>query len=627
MNKPLAFIFAFTAILTFGTACSNEEWTPAGEHIRTAWADEVGPGNSHPEYPRPQLMRKGWKSLNGLWDYAITPMGSEGMPEIPDGKILVPFCVESSLSGVGRTVGADSLLWYKRSFKVPASWKQRVLLHFDAVDWKAEVWLNGKPLGTHTGGYTPFGYDITDCLAADGRQELVVKVWDGTDNDEQPRGKQVSQPGGIWYTPVTGIWQSVWLESIPEVFVSDYNCVWDGEKLSFTAFADGPADKIQVRVLEGGEGWNIEKEKAGQCVAEASVVPGESALLDIPGANLWSPEHPYLYALEISAVKSGKVKDKVMGYTALRTCTEVIDTDGYKRLGLNGKPYFQFGPLDQGWWPDGLYTAPTDDALAFDIRKTKDFGFNLIRKHIKVEPARWYWHCDRLGMLVWQDMPSVAANVHVPKEDTNKQWGQWGYDTGWDYPLSESAKANYYKEWAEIVASLKKHPCIVVWVPFNEGWGQFDTQEVVEFTRKQDPTRLINSASGGNFVLCGDILDGHNYPRPVMKFRSGGTQIDVLGEYGGIGLAVEGHLWQESDNWGYRGLCTSSEEVLEKYRHYALEEFIPEIRSGVSAGIYTQTTDVEVEVNGLMTYDRKVVKIDEAALRAINTRVIESLLD
>ncbi|MBO7070426.1 MAG: beta-galactosidase, partial [Bacteroidales bacterium] len=241
--------------------------------------------------------------------------------------------------------------------------------------------------------------------------------------------------------------------------------------------------------------------------------------------------------------------------------------------------------------------------------------------------ARWYWHCDRLGMLVWQDMPSVAANVHVPKEDTNKQWGQWGYDTGWDYPLSESAKANYYKEWAEIVASLKKHPCIVVWVPFNEGWGQFDTQEVVEFTRKQDPTRLINSASGGNFVLCGDILDGHNYPRPVMKFRSGGTQIDVLGEYGGIGLAVEGHLWQESDNWGYRGLCTSSEEVLEKYRHYALEEFIPEIRSGVSAGIYTQTTDVEVEVNGLMTYDRKVVKIDEAALRAINTRVIESLLD
>ena len=573
------------------------------------------------------MIRKAWKSLNGLWDYSIVPADCT-MPKDPDGKILVPFCAESSLSGVGRTVGADSVLWYRRRFTVPRAWKQKVLLHFDAVDWKTEVWLNGQFLGEHTGGYTAFTYDITDYLVR-GRQDILVKVWDGTDNDGQPRGKQVSRPGGIWYTPVTGIWQSVWLEQVPSAYIKYYNCISDiGEgSVKVSVGVEGLADDLSVAVFEGGEGFDIERDKPGRKLVSISGKPGEALELVIPESMMWSPEHPYLYPLEISLLQGGRVVDRVNGYTALRSCTEVIDSNGFKRLGLNGKPLFQFGTLDQGWWPDGLYSAPTDEALAFDIIKTKEWGFNLIRKHIKVEPARWYYHCDRLGMLVWQDMPSMAENIHVPKEDPNKQWGQRAYDTGWDYPLSDDAKATYYKEWGEIMAQLKSYPCIVVWVPFNEGWGQFDTRSVVDYTRAQDSTRLVNSASGGNSILYGDILDGHNYPRPVMKFRSGGAQIDVIGEYGGIGLAVDGHLWQPEDNWGYKGLCKDGDELLEKYRRYAIEILIPEIGSGVSAAIYTQTTDVEGEVNGIMTYDRKIVKIDEAELRAISRQVISSYVD
>ena len=611
------------AILVLALSCSQAPvWAPAGDHILTQWGEQLNPAAPHPEYPRPQMIRSAWKSLNGLWEYAIAPADADA-PEAYEGEILVPFCAESALSGVGRRVGADSSLWYRRSIKVPCSWKERVLLHFDAVDWKADVWLNGEHLGTHTGGYTAFSYDITDALRK-GKGELVVKVWDGTDNDQQPRGKQVSNPHGIWYTPVTGIWQSVWMEPVAKSHIRDYNCISDIDAGSVTLLADveGEADEISASIFEGGEGWDVEKGKRGPELASATGKPGEALLLEVPDAKLWSPESPYLYPLEIKLFKDGKAIDCVKAYTALRSCTGVIDADGHKRLGLNGKPYFQYGPLDQGWWPDGLYTAPSDEALAFDIEKTKEWGFNLILKHIKVEPARWYYHCDRLGMLVWQDMPSIAPNLH---SDQNPQWGQWGYGQGWDYPLSEQAKATYYKEWGEIIAQLCKYPCIVVWVPFNEAWGQFDTPAAVDFTRAQDPSRLINSASGGNSYLCGDILDSHNYPNPVMKFRSEGAQIDVLGEYGGIGRAVDGHLWQADRNWGYQGLCSSGEEVLEKYRAYAIDEFIPQVKSGVSAGIYTQTTDVEVEVNGIMTYDRKVVKVDEAALREINLKVREAL--
>ena len=621
MNKYIPCIIA--AFLAVAACAPKARWAPAGDHIRTRWASEVSPANVHPEYPRPQMVRTRWQSLNGLWDYAVSNAAASGMPEV-QGQILVPFCIESSLSGVGRRVSAQEALWYRTTFKVPAAWKERVLLHFDAVDWKAEVWLNGRPLGVHTGGYTAFSFDITDFLVK-GRQSLVLKVQDATDNDTQPRGKQVSEPGGIWYTPVTGIWQSVWLEPVADAHIQDYHAFADidASTLSICAEALG-GDQVHVSLLEGGEGFSTEAETPGEKISCGSGEPGSAIVLTVPEPKLWSPEHPYLYALEIELLSNGEVVDRVLGYTALRKSAEVVDANGLRRLGLNNAPYFQYGPLDQGWWPDGLYTAPTDEALRYDIEKTKEWGWNMIRKHIKVEPARWYWYCDRIGVAVWQDMPSMAGNIDVHTTTGYPQWGQWGYDTGYDYPLSDAAKATYYKEWGEILHQLDKYPSILVWVPFNEGWGQFDTEQVVAFTRRHDASRLINSASGGNSLHVGDILDSHNYPAPHMKFRSGGTQIDVLGEYGGIGLAVPGHLWNAAgNNWGYQGLCKDGEEVLAKYEAYA-DDFIPDILSGVSAGIYTQTTDVESELNGIMTYDRSVVKVDQARFREINLHIIRT---
>ena len=624
MKTRIALIIAMAAAFLGGCRQQESNWAPAGDRIKTRWAQEVNPANVHKEYPRPQMIRKTWQSLNGLWDYAVTPAQENEMPEA-EGQILVPFCIESSLSGVGRRISQEEALWYKTTFKVPGKWKNRVLLHFDAVDWKAEVWLNGKPLGIHTGGYTAFTFEITEYLVKD-VQTLVVKVLDSTDNDTQPRGKQVSNPGGIWYTPVTGIWQSVWLEPVAAAYLKDYKAVADIDNGTITVTPETQGgDLVKVTLREGGEGYSTESGKPGKEVASGLGMPGEQIVLDVPDPKLWSPEHPYLYALDIDVLRNGKVKDRVHGYTAMRKISEVLDDNGTKRLGLNNQPYFQYGPLDQGWWPDGLYTAPTDEALKFDIEKTKQWGWNMIRKHIKVEPARWYWYCDRIGIAVWQDMPSIAGNIDVHTTTGYPQWGQWAYETGYDYPLTKEVKATYYKEWGEIMNQLDKYPCILVWVPFNEGWAQFDTEKVVEFTRSQDSSRLINSASGGNSYHVGDILDSHNYPAPTMKFRSGGTQIDVLGEYGGIGLAVEGHLWNAGGrNWGYQGLCKDGEEVLAKYEAYA-NQFIPEIESGVSAGIYTQTTDVESELNGIMTYDRAVVKVDENRFREINLKVRSAL--
>ena len=600
--------FAFIALAaSFAISCNTADktgWAPVGDRIMTQWGENLDPSEVLPEYPRPQMVRDQWMNLNGLWEYAITP--AEAEPEKMDGNILVPFAVESALSGVGRAVGENEALWYEREFIVPEEWAgQRVQLNFGAVDWKAEVYVDGAFVGEHTGGYAPFSFDVTDMLAKGKKHSLKVKVTDRTDKWFQPRGKQVSQPEGIWYTAVTGIWQTVWMEPVPASHIDSYYAVADIDEGTLAVTVDA--------ALEDGDVVEVVLLADGAPVAKAE---GREVTLAVPEMRLWSPSDPYLYDLEIKVLRDGVAADAVKGYTAMRKISYAADKDGHKRMLLNNEPLFQYGPLDQGWWPDGLYTAPSDEALAFDIEKTKEMGFNMIRKHVKVEPSRWYWHCDRLGMLVWQDMPSIADN-------STNVWDNRTYENGTDTPVPDDAKANYYKEWGEIMSAFKVFPCIVTWVPFNEAWGQFDTEEVVKFTRAQDPTRLINYASGGNFVKCsGDILDLHNYPHPEMYLYDK-DYINVLGEYGGIGWPVEGHLWQPDRNWGYVQF-KSADEVLDTYEKYA-DMLIDLIDDGFAGAIYTQTTDVEIEVNGLMTYDRKVVKLDMERLSAINRKVIESM--
>ena len=602
----LKYIVAAAAAVIAAISCSTTpkiEWAPVGDRIITVWGENLDPADVLPEYPRPQMVREHWVNLNGLWEYAITPI--ESVPEKMDGHILVPFAVESALSGVGRAVTENDALWYSREITIPKDWDgQRIILHFGAVDWKAEVYVDDRFVGEHKGGYTPFSFDITDALGKGRRHTLKVKVTDSTDKWYQPHGKQVSDPRGIWYTAVTGIWQTVWMEPVPSSSINSYYAVSDIDSGTLAVSVDAAlaeGDNVEVVLLADGVP-----------VVEAE---GREVILHVPDMKLWSPSDPYLYDIEIKVVSDGAIVDCVKGYAAMRKISSARDEAGHKRMLLNNKPLFQYGPLDQGWWPDGLYTAPSDEALVFDIEKTKEMGFNLIRKHVKVEPARWYWYCDRLGMLVWQDMPSTTYG--------DNKWGNHAYGTGTDSKITQEGKDNYYSEWGEIIQDFKVFPCIVSWVPFNEAWGQFDTEAVVQFTRAQDPTRLINYASGGNFEKCsGDILDLHNYPHPEMYLYDS-DYINVLGEYGGIGWPVEGHLWQPDRNWGYIQF-KSADEVLDVYEKYA-DMLIELIDDGFAAAIYTQITDVEIEVNGLMTYDRKVVKLDMERLNAINRRVIDSM--
>ena len=584
----------------------HAQWKPVEGRISTQWSEQVNPDNVLPEYPRPIMERTEWKNLNGLWDYAIIEKGKH-TPSVFDGKILVPFAVESSLSGVGKTVGAEKELVYRRSFDVPSSWKgKRVLLHFGAVDWRTDVWVNEVKVGSHTGGFTPFSFDITEALQGK-NNTLLVKVWDPTDKGYQPRGKQVSRPEGIWYTPVTGIWQTVWLEPVSESYIQDLRITpdIDNSLLSLKALVKDATSKdlVEVKVFDGQ-----------QLVAQGKSINGECVQVAMPeNAKLWSPESPFLYTLKVSLKQGGKLVDEVSSYAAMRKYSSKRDANGIVRLELNNKPLFQFGPLDQGWWPDGLYTAPTDEALLYDIQKTKDFGFNMIRKHIKVEPARWYTYCDKLGIIVWQDMPSG---------DRNPEWQNRKYFEGTEMKRSAESEACYRKEWKEIMDALYSYPCIGTWIPFNEAWGQFKTPEIVEWTKQYDPTRLVNPASGGNHYTCGDMLDLHNYPAPELYLYDA-QRATVLGEYGGIGWVVQGHFWEPDRNWGYIQF-NSSKEVTDEYVKYA-EKLYDLIPRGFSAAVYTQTTDVEVEVNGLMTYDRKVIKLDEKRVREINRKLCESL--
>lgn len=575
--------------------------------IATPWAEKVNPAAPLPEYPRPQMVRSNWTNLNGLWQYAILPKDRQAIPANFQGKILVPFAVESALSGVGKTVGKDSILWYKRTVTVPGAKGKTVLLHFGAVDWKCTVYVNGKEAGSHQGGYDPFTIDITDALKNGASQEITIMVWDPSDDGPQPRGKQVKAPHGIWYTPVTGIWQTVWMEAVPQTYIASTRQ---------TANADLKTVKIEASIEkpQAGDKVLVTAWDGDTKVAEQTVAANSEASLSITSPKLWSPQSPFLYDIKYSVVRNGKVIDEVKSYFALRKISMAPDKNGIQRMLLNNQFVFQYGPLDQGWWPDGLYTAPTDEALKFDIEKTKEMGFNMIRKHVKVEPARWYTYCDRMGILVWQDMPSG---------DLGNRWenrpGVYGRAT--DKDRTAESETIYRTEWNEIMQDLHNFPSIVVWVPFNEAWGQFKTKEIVNWTMQKDPSRLVNTASGGNFEDVGPIIDLHNYPEPLMPDPAlfGQKRILVLGEFGGLGLPIENHTWQEKNNWGYQSF-KNKDELLKRYAEF-IDRIPALISKGLSAAVYTQTTDVEVETNGLMTYDRRDIKIPVEKLKEIHAKL------
>ena len=602
MIRSTAPLVLLAVLITGSLSAQDTSWQPAGDKVRTEWASEIDPTNPLPAYPRPQLQRPDWQNLNGLWNYAIVAK-SEAQPTSFSGKILVPFAIESSLSGVGDSVGQDQELWYQTTFTVPRTKRgERVLLHFGAVDWETEVLVNGTSVGTHRGGYDPFSFDITPQLTS-GPQELLVRVWDPTSEGPQPRGKQLKNPRSIWYTPVTGIWQTVWLETVPDTYIASTKNTPDLDNSTITVSAQvenaQAHDQLRVRVLN-----------QGGTTAEQTVAADAPARLTIENPTAWSPENPHLYDLEIALLRRGKVVDAVKSYSALRKSSLAPNQQGTQRMLLNNEVYFQYGPLDQGWWPDGLYTAPTDEALLFDIVKTKEMGFNMIRKHVKVEPARWYYYCDSVGLLVWQDMPSGDMG-----NDWNARPGVIG---GTERDRTPESEDIFRTEWQAIIDANYNFPSIVVWVPFNEAWGQFKTEEITRWTMQYDTTRLVNSASGGNFFPVGDILDIHNYPDPEMPRPDffGKERALVLGEYGGLGLPLEGHTWQEKDNWGYQSF-KSKEALLERYEKL-IKDLTPLIAKGLSAAVYTQTTDVEVETNGLMTYDRKVIKLDPVRLKQLH---------
>jgi beta-galactosidase/beta-glucuronidase len=508
----------------------------------------------------------------------------------------VPFPVESALSGVGRMVGEANRLWYKRTFTIPAAWRGKtVLLHFGAVDWESTVWVNGREIASHRGGYDGFSVDITPALAVSGEQEVVVSVWDPTDAGTQPRGKQVRAPRGIWYTSTTGIWRTVWLEPVNGFRI---------EKLVITPDTSG--SEVKVRVQAAGQTL-LQREILVEVLDGKSVVASVRQPLEAPAVlklrkpKLWSPDSPFLYGLRVTLVQEGRAVDGVESYFGMRGVSLGKDGAGFTRILLNGEPLFQLGQLDQGFWPDGLYTAPTDEALRFDIETMKALGFNTARKHVKIEPERWYYWCDKLGLIVWQDMPSGDASIG---------------EKGADILRSPASGAQFETELEAMVRGLVNHPSIVMWVPYNEGWGQWDTARIVGLIRSWDPTRLVNNASGWADRGAGDVNDVHKYPGPDAP-KPEDKRAAVLGEYGGLGLPIKGHTWQDEKNWGYKSFETSgklTEAFLELQRQVR-----PLIRSsGLSAAIYTQTSDVEIEVNGLMTYDRALVKIDRSAAAAAN---------
>ena len=581
------------------TRAGPAPWRIAPAPLLTRWAADVSPSNALPEYPRPQLVRERWRSLNGLWEWAP---GSEdddppsGRP-LP-GRILVPYPIESALSGVGEH---HERLWYRRTFAIPDGWAEppaassdpagspeppRVLLHFGAVDWEATVWVNGRRLGAHRGGYDGFTVDVTDALIPGHvEQELVVGVYDPTDEGDQPRGKQALSPRGIWYSPVTGIWQSVWLEPVPASHLRRLGMTPDlaRRRLAVTAAVTGArgGDSVVATALVGES-----------VVGVAAGVPGAELLLPVPRPRAWSPDDPFLYGLRVALRRDGATVDSIGSYFGMRSVSLGADGRGGRRVELNGRPFFGVGPLDQGWWPDGLYTAPTDEALRADLETTKRLGFTMTRKHVKVEPERWYYWADRTGLAVWQDMPN-ASNA------------------------TPSARRQFEAELWRLIEQRGNHPSIIAWVPFNEGWGQFDTRRVADYVRRLDGSRLVDDASGWRHQGGGDLIDVHRYQGPQALPRDP-KRATVVGEFGGIGMVVARHAWMPDSAWGYRGVFRDADSLALRYETLMGRLWRDHATHGTSAGVYTQLTDVEREVNGLLTYDRAILKIDTARVVAAN---------
>jgi hypothetical protein len=582
MNKVIPPLSFFIALLTF-VQISTAQWKiPTDAPLLTKWAKDVSPTNALPEYPRPQMVRDEWMNLNGLWQYREAKENEDPpFGEVLAGTILVPYPIESALSGVMKTA---ERLWYRRTAMIPKEWTGRkVVLHFGAVDWETKVFVNGLAVGHHRGGYDPFSFDITTALKPDGEQEIVVGVYDPSDGGDQPRGKQVLKPSGIWYTPSTGIWQTVWLEPVASEHISALVFVPDVDARSITVTALSAGESIGCTV-------RVEVHDGTEQVAESEGRVGAEIVIPVKSPRLWSPDSPFLYDVNIRLLRGGNQVDAVKSYFGMRKIEIARDAKGVKRIFLNGKFEMLVGPLDQGFWPDGIYTAPTDGALRSDIEMTKKLGFNMARKHVKVEPDRWYYWADKLGLMVWQDMPS----------GNNK---------------TDDSKMQFETELANLVVTHYNHPSIVMWVVFNEGWGQYDAERLAAWVKQLDPTRLVNSASGWTDKKAGDVLDIHHYPQPRSP-QPDSTRAIVLGEFGGLGLGIDGHTWKQ-EHWGYQGM-TDVEQLTSRYEKFMKRVYEFKDAPGLSAAIYTQTTDVEVECNGLMTYDRKIVKPILERVAAVN---------
>ena len=571
--------------------------------LTTPWGERLDENRILIEYPRPQMRRDSYLNLNGRWEYAITD--SDEPPRCWDGTILVPFSPESALSGVGRTLRPGQTLWYRREVNVPQGFiprDGRLLLHFGAVDQEAAVYLNGVLLGRHMGGYNAFTLDATDALGP--TNTLVVRVHDDTDAGFHSRGKQKTRRGGIWYTPQSGIWQTVWMEAVPRRYI---------EGLRIVPLFDQSAVEVTVRCAQP---LQCEATVDGRTVPFTS---GEAARIPMPDFRAWSPEDPYLYDLSVTLGE-----DRVESYFGMRKVEVRADRGGVKRLFLNGEPYFHSGLLDQGYWPDGLYTAPSDEALIFDIQTAKSMGFNMLRKHIKVEPMRWYYHCDRLGMLVWQDMPSGGGKYRFSTISLPLVTGVHRRDNRYRAfaRTSSQGRAEYMDELEEMVLQLFNAPSVALWVPFNEGWGQFDSTFVMERLRLLDPTRPVDPASGWHDQGAGDLRSLHVYFKPFRFRRDRRGRALALSEFGGYNLRVDGHCFNQKD-YGYRRLPDAAALWRDFVRLYE-REVLPAVPRGLCAAVYTQLSDVEDELNGLMTYDRRVVKLDAEDVRELNERLKEA---